>query len=169
MKRGLGSEGTRQLVKKMKEKVPGVTLRTTLIVGYPGETEEEFNELLEFVKESKFDRLGVFKYSEEEDTSASELKDDVPEEVKQERLDKIMMLQQDISLELNKQRVGKIFKTVIDRKEGEYYVGRTEFDSPEVDNEVLILPSKELRKGEFYNILIEKADYFDLYGKVSDQ
>ncbi len=169
MKRGLGSEGTRHLVKKMKEKVPGVTLRTTLIVGYPGETEEEFNELLEFVKESKFDRLGVFKYSEEEDTSASELKDDVPDEVKQERLDKIMMLQQDISLELNKQRVGKIFKTVIDRKEGEYYVGRTEFDSPEVDNEVLISTEKELQKGEFYNILIEKADYFDLYGKVFDQ
>ena len=168
MKRGLGSEGTRALVQKMKERVPGVALRTTLITGYPGETEEEFNELLDFVKESEFDRLGVFTYSEEEDTPAFRLKDDVPEDLKQERMEKVMELQQEISLKLNKQRTGKIFKTIIDRKEGEYYVGRTEFDSPEVDNEVLITSEKKLTIGNFYNVLIEKADYFDLYGSVVD-
>ena len=166
MKRGLGSEGTRKLVKDMKEKVPGVALRTTLIVGYPGETEEEFEELLEFIKESKFDRLGVFTYSEEEDTPAFNLKDDVPEEIKQQRLDRVMELQQGISLELNKQRVGKNFKTIIDRKEGDYYVGRTQFDSPEVDNEVLISSQLPLAIGEFYDVAIERADFFDLYGKV---
>ncbi len=165
MKRGLGSEGTRALVHKMKRQVPGVALRTTLIVGYPGETEQEFEELMEFVKEAKFDRLGVFQYSEEEDTAAFKLNDDVPEEVKQERADRIMMLQQEISLELNKQREGKIFKTIIDRKEGDYFVGRTEFDSPEVDNEVLITSKESLKIGSFYDVLIEKADYFDLYGK----
>jgi len=166
MKRGLGSEGTRKLVKAMKEKVKGVALRTTLIVGYPGETEEEFEELLEFVKESEFDRLGVFKYSEEEDTSAYKLNDNVPEEVKEERLDRVMALQQEISLKLNKQREGKVFKTIIDRKEGDYFVGRTQFDSPEVDNEVLIASKNRLTIGEFYNVLIERADFFDLYGKV---
>ena len=166
MKRGLGSEGTRRLVRTMKEKVKGVALRTTLIVGYPGETEEEFEELLEFVKESEFDRLGVFKYSEEEDTSAYKLDDNVSEEVKEERLDRVMALQQEISLKLNKQREGKVFKTIIDRKEGEYFVGRTQFDSPEVDNEVLISSNIKLTIGEFYNVLIERADFFDLYGKV---
>jgi len=166
MKRGLGSDGTRRLVRTMKEKVKGVALRTTLIVGYPGETEEEFEELLEFVKESEFDRLGVFKYSEEEDTSAYKLDDDVPEEVKEERLDRVMALQQEISLKLNKQREGKVFKTIIDRKEGKYFVGRTQFDSPEVDNEVLIDSKNKLTIGEFYNVLIEHADFFDLYGKV---
>ena len=166
MKRGLGSEGTWKLVKAMKEKVPGVALRTTLIVGYPGETEEEFEELLEFIKEAEFDRLGVFTYSEEEDTSAFKLKDDVSEEIKQQRLDRVMELQQGISLELNKQRVGKTFKTIIDRKEGDYFVGRTQFDSPEVDNEVLISSEKMLSIGEFYNVTIERADFFDLYGEV---
>ena len=169
MKRGLGSKGTRELVGKMKERIPGVALRTTLIVGYPGETEEEFLELMDFVKESKFDRLGVFTYSAEEDTSAFKLKDDVPEEVKQERADRIMALQQEISLELNKAKKGKVFKTIIDRKEGEYYIGRTEFDSPEVDNEVLITTDKDLKTGEFYNIKINKTDYFDLYGEVVDK
>lgn len=167
MKRGLGSEGTRKLVRKMKERVPGVALRTTLIVGYPGETEEEFSELMDFVKESKFDRLGVFTYSAEEDTAAYKLKDDVPEDVKQDRADRIMALQQEISLELNKAKKDKIFKTIIDRKEGDYFIGRTEFDSPEVDNEVLITSDKELKTGEFYNVKINKTDYFDLYGEVS--
>lgn len=166
MKRGLGSEGTRKLVKTMKEKVPGVALRTTLIVGYPGETEEEFEELLEFVKESEFDRLGVFQYSAEEDTSAYSLEDDVPEKVKQDRFERLMELQQDISLRLNKKREGKVFKTIIDREEGGYFVGRTEFDSPEVDNEVLISSDKPLETGKFYNIRIERADFFDLYGRV---
>ncbi len=167
MKRGLGSEGTRKLVRKMKERVPGVALRTTLIVGYPGETEEEFSELMDFVKESKFDRLGVFTYSAEEDTAAYKLKDDVPEDVKQDRADRIMALQQEISLELNKAKKDKIFKTIIDRKEGDYFIGRTEFDSPEVDNEVLITSDKGLKTGEFYNVKINKTDYFDLYGEVS--
>ena len=166
MKRGLGSTGTRKLVQTMKEKIPGVALRTTLIVGYPGETEEEFTELLDFIKEAKFDRLGVFTYSEEEDTSACKLEDDVPENIKQERLDRVMDLQQGISLELNKQRVGKTFKTIIDRKEGDYYVGRTEFDSPEVDNEVLISSNEPLTIGAFYEVLIDRADFFDLYGKT---
>jgi ribosomal protein S12 methylthiotransferase len=165
MKRGLGSEGTRELVRKMKEKVPGVALRTTLIVGYPGETEQEFEELMDFVREARFDRLGVFRYSEEEDTAAADLEDDVPEEVKEERADRIMMLQQEISLELNKAREGKVFRTIIDREEGGYFVGRTEFDSPEVDNEVLITSDKPLKTGTFYEVLIEKADFFDLYGK----
>ncbi len=166
MRRGLGSKGTRKLVNTMKEKVPGVALRTTLIVGYPGETDDEFEELLEFVKESEFDRLGVFKYSAEEDTSAYELEDDVPEKVKQDRFDRLMEVQQNISLALNKKRVGLVYKTVIDRAEGAYYVGRTEFDSPEVDNEVLISSEKPLLTGAFYDVLIERADYFDLYGKV---
>ena len=166
MKRGLGSEGTRKLVKTMKEKVSGVALRTTLIVGYPGETEEEFEELLAFVKESEFDRLGVFQYSAEEDTSAYSLEDDVPEKVKQERFERLMELQQDISLRLNKKREGKVFKTIIDREEGGYFVGRTEFDSPEVDNEVLISSDKPLEIGKFYDVRIERADFFDLYGRV---
>ena len=167
MKRGLGSEGTRKLVKAMKEKVPGVALRTTLIVGYPGETDAEFEELITFVKESEFDRLGVFKYSEEEDTGAYGLEDDVPEDVKQERFERLMELQQGISLALNKKRVGNVYKTIIDRQEGDYYIGRTEFDSPEVDNEVLISTDKPLKIGTFYNVLIDRADFFDLYGRVN--
>jgi ribosomal protein S12 methylthiotransferase len=166
MKRGHGSEATRLLLDKIKEQVPGVALRTTLIVGYPGETEEEFEELLDFIKKSEFDRLGVFQYSEEEDTAAAKLIDDVPQEIKQERADRIMEVQQEISMQLNKKRVGKVFKTIIDRKEGDYYIGRTEFDSPEVDNEVLISTDKKLKTGEFYNVVIEKADYFDLFGRV---
>ena len=166
MKRGLGSDGTRRLVKAMKEKVPGVALRTTLIVGYPGETEEEFEELLDFISEAKFDRLGVFTYSEEEDTSAFKLEDNVPEDIKQERLNRVMELQQGISLELNNERVGRVFKTIIDRKEGKYFVGRTQFDSPEVDNEVLVSSEAHLSIGEFYNVTIERADFFDLYGTV---
>ncbi len=165
MKRGLGTAGTWDLIKRIKKKVPGVALRSTLIVGYPGETETEFEELMEFVKQAKFDRLGVFKYSEEEDTTAYNLEDNVPEDVKQERADRIMMLQQEISMQLNKRREGKVYKTIIDRKEGGYYIGRTEFDSPEVDNEVLINTDKILKIGSFYDIFIEKADFFDLYGK----
>jgi ribosomal protein S12 methylthiotransferase len=167
MKRHINAEETYKLIRKIKALVPGVALRTTLIVGYPGETEEDFNELMDFVREVRFDRLGVFQYSHEEHTGAYLLKDDVPEEVKQDRSDRIMMLQQEISNELNKQKEGKVFKTIIDRKEGDLYIGRTEFDSPEVDNEVLIpVSDKPLQIGDFYNVAITKSDFFDLYGEV---
>lgn len=169
MKRGHTGKGTRALVKSMREKVPGVAIRTTFIVGYPGETEEDFNELLEYVKEERFERLGVFTYSPEEDTAAFKLEDDVPEEIKQERKEKLMEVQESISAEINQGRIGDIYKVIIDREEDIYYVGRTEYDSPEVDNEVLICGEQsELQIGSFYNILITKADSFDLYGKVMD-
>jgi len=168
MKRHITAEQTYQLIDKIKSTVPNVALRTTLIVGYPGETEEDFQELMDFVRKVRFDRLGVFQYSHEEHTGAALLQDDVPEQVKQDRADQLMMLQQEISNTLNQEKVGKVFKTIIDRKEGEHYVGRTEFDSPEVDNEVLIpLDGKKLKPGEFYNIRITKADFFDLYGEIA--
>ena len=144
-----------------------MALRTTLIVGYPGETEEEFEQLLDFVMESKFDRLGVFIYSPEEDTSAFTLKDNIPDEIKESRRDRLMMLQQEISYELNKQKVGSAMKVIIDSKEGDKYIGRTEFDSPEVDNEVIIkAPKNSLKIGEYYNVIISGSDFFDLYGEV---
>ena len=167
MKRGLDGEGTRKLVEAMKRKVPGMAIRSTFIVGYPGETEEEFQQLLDFVAESRFDRLGVFQYSPEEDTFAYGLKDDVPEEVKQDRENRLMELQQSISLQMNEEKTGKVFTTVIDKQEGEYYVGRTQFDSPEVDNEVLIpVSGNQLRAGEFYSVKITGSDFYDLYGEV---
>jgi len=167
MKRGLGGEKTIELIKKIKNEVPDVALRTTLIVGYPGETEEEFDQLLDFVKQNKFERLGVFTYSPEEDTSAFKLKDNVSEEVKEDRKDRLMMLQQEISYELNKQKVGTIIKVIIDKKEDDNYIGRTEFDSPEVDNEVIINKySNNLNVGDFYNVTITESDFFDLYGEV---
>lgn len=166
MNRRIDSEGTISLIEKIKTEVPDVAIRTTLIVGYPGETEEEFQELMDFVKKYRFDRLGVFTYSAEEHTQAYLLEDDIPEDVKQERADRLMMLQQEISFELNKEKEGKIFKTIIDRREGGHYIGRTEFDSPEVDNEVLIpVDGNNLKVGEFYDITITKADFFDLYGQ----
>lgn len=169
MKRGHTGKGTRALVKSMREKIPGVAIRTTFIVGYPGETEEEFNELLEYVKEERFERLGVFTYSPEEDTSAFKLEDDVPEDVKQARKELLMEVQQSISEEINQNRIGDTYKVIIDRQEDIYYVGRTEYDSPDVDNEVLICGEQsELQIGSFYNILITKADSFDIYGKVMD-
>jgi len=168
MKRGLGEEGTIALVNRIKAEVPDAVLRTTLIVGYPGETEAEFQQLYDFVEEYQFDRLGVFKYAHEEGTAAFELEDDVPEDVKQDRLDRLMMLQQQVSFDLNKQKEDRQLKTIIDRKEGGYYIGRTEFDSPEVDNEVLIPESNlPLKIGEFYNVRITKSDFFDLYGEVA--
>ena len=167
MKRGLGGEKTIELVNRIKEEVPGIALRSTLIVGYPGETDEEFNNLYEFVKETKFDRLGVFTYSPEEDTAADNLEDNVPDNVKEERRDRIMLLQQEISYELNKRFVGSTLKVLIDRKEGDNYVGRTEFDSPEVDNEVIISDTKsDIRIGEFYNVKITDSDFFDLVGEL---
>ena len=168
MQRGHTKKGTVNLLNRIKGILPDVVLRTTLIVGFPGETDKEFNELADFVKEYKFDRLGVFAYSPEEGTKAYDMPDNIPDNIKHARLEKIMAIQQDISLEKNRNRVGRVFKTLIDRKEGEYYIGRTEFDSPEVDNEMIIDPEgKELSIGEFYPVRVSKADFFDLFGKIS--
>jgi len=165
MRRGITREKTEKLIKDIRSKVSGIGIRTTLIVGYPGETEDDFEEMLKFVKEFRFERLGVFAYSHEEDTHAYNFKDDVPEEVKQERLNTVMELQEQISLELNQEKIGKVFKVLIDRVEGGQFIGRTEFDSPEVDNEVLI-DAKDyfLRVGDFANIKITNATEFDLTG-----
>jgi ribosomal protein S12 methylthiotransferase len=168
MRRGHRREETYKILESIQRKLPDAAMRTTLIVGYPGETEEDFNELLEFVRKVQFDRLGVFTYSAEEDTSAFILPDDVPEEVKNERFGRLMEVQQEISNLLNRKKVGKKLKVLIDRVEGDYYVGRTEYDSPEVDNEVLILSENgKLRIGEFYQVKISKATDFDLFGTVS--
>lgn len=170
MRRHVTKEETYKLIDEFRREVPGIHLRTTLMVGHPGETEEDFEQLKEFVKIAKFDRMGAFAYSEEEGTySAENYDDDVPQEVKQKRLDELMAIQQEISAELSHKKIGKTFKVIIDRKEGDYYVGRTEFDSPEVDPEVLIkYEGKKLREGNFYNVVIEDADDFDLYGRVSE-
>ena len=166
MKRGTTQEKTTKLLKKFREAVPEMAIRTTLIVGYPGETEEDFQKLKDFVKAMRFDRLGCFTYSHEENTTAYELTDDVPEEVKLQRANEIMELQSQISWELNQEKVGKTFRCLIDRKEGNYFVGRTEYDSPDVDNEVLIDAKKHYVKiGDFTEVkIIEAADY-DLYGE----
>lgn len=168
MQRHVTKQQTYDLISLMRERVPGIHLRTTMMVGFPGETDEDFNELIEFVKFAKFDRLGAFAYSEEEGTySAEHYEDDVPEEVKQSRLDKLMAVQQRISAELTAKKVGQTFKVIIDRIEGDYYIGRTEFDSPEVDPEVLIpLSDGELGIGQFYQVTVSDSDDFDLYGHV---
>ena len=166
MRRGVDKEGTYALMTKFRQKLPGAVVRAAFIVGYPGETEEEFEELKTFIRDTKFDRVGVFTYSHEEDTFAFGLVDDVPNELKQSRAAEIMDIQQNISFDLNQLRIGKTFKVLIDRLEGEYFVGRTEFDSPEVDNEVLINFAEKLKIGEFYNVTITSADAFDLYGGI---
>lgn len=167
MRRGTTKEKTTKLLRKFREAVPEMTIRTTLIVGYPGETEEDFQELKNWVAEMRFERLGCFTYSHEENTHAYNLIDNVPEDVKQERANEIMELQSQISWELNQQKIGKTFKVVIDRKEGNYFVGRTEYDSPDVDNEVLIDVTKTyLKTGEFTIVKITDAADFDLYGEV---
>jgi ribosomal protein S12 methylthiotransferase len=167
MRRGTTKQKTIDLVNSIRDKVPGIAIRTTLIAGYPGETEKDHEEMLEWVEQTRFDRLGIFAYSHEENTHAFKLDDDVPEEVKQERAEAVMALQQGISLELNRQKVGKTFKVLFDRKEGEYFIGRTEFDSPEVDNEVLVsAKSQYVRVGDFANIKITSAEDYDLYGEV---
>ena len=169
MRRGTTMKKTKDLITKFRKEVPGITIRTSLIVGYPGETEKEFQELLDFVEESKFDRLGVFSYSHEENTHAFNLKDDVPMAVKHQRAEEVMDLQSSISYELNQKRIGKIYKVLFDRKEGDYFIGRTEFDSPDVDNEVIVnAKDYYIRLGDFANIKITKADHYDLYGKVVD-
>jgi ribosomal protein S12 methylthiotransferase len=167
MRRGTTKEKTTKLLNEFRAKVPEMTIRTTLIVGYPGETEEDYQTLKEWVKEMRFERLGCFTYSHEENTHAYNLEDDVPEEVKQERANEIMEIQSQISWELNQEKIGKEFKVVIDRKEGDYFVGRTEFDSPDVDNEVLIDATKTyLKTGEFATVKITDAADFDLYAEV---
>lgn len=166
MRRGTTHEKTTNLLKDFRARVPEMAIRTTLIVGYPGETEEHFQELKQWVKEMRFERLGCFTYSHEENTHAYNLEDNVPQEVKQERANEIMEIQSQISWELNQQKIGQIFRVVIDRKEGEQYVGRTEFDSPDVDNEVLIDATKVyLKTGDFYEVRITDAADFDLFGE----
>jgi ribosomal protein S12 methylthiotransferase len=168
MHRHVSKQETIDLLKTIRERVPGIHIRTTLMVGFPGETQEDFHELLEFVRTQRFERMGAFSYSEEEGTcSANNYEDDVPAEVKQRRLDELMILQQEISAEVEAEKVGKILKVIIDRKEGDYYIGRTEFCSPEVDPEVLIKAGeKRLRVGCFYNVKITQSEEFDLYGEV---
>ncbi|TJY36325.1 30S ribosomal protein S12 methylthiotransferase RimO [Pontimicrobium aquaticum] len=167
MRRGTTQEKTTKLLKEFRAKVPSMTIRTTLIVGYPGETEEDFLKLKNWVIDMRFERLGCFTYSHEENTHAFNLVDDVPQEVKQERANEIMEIQSQISWELNQEKIGQEFKVVIDRKEGDYFVGRTEFDSPDVDNEVLIDATKTyLKTGEFTTVKITDAADFDLYAKV---
>lgn len=168
MHRHVSKQETIDLLKTIRERVPGIHIRTTLMVGFPGETQEDFRELLEFVRTQRFERMGAFAYSEEEGTySANNYEDDVPAEVKQRRLDELMILQQDISAEVEAEKVGKVLKVIIDRKEGDYYIGRTEFCSPEVDPEVLIKAGeKRLRVGCFYNVEITQSEEFDLYGEV---
>ena len=167
MRRGVDKEQTINFVKNARNRVPGIAFRTTFIVGFPGETEEQFEELCDFIREMKFERAGVFAYSPEEGTPAYEMEDDVPEEVKRQRVDDIMAIQQNISLETNEKRVGTVEKVLIDRIEGDYYVGRTQYDSPEVDDEILIsLDDADLEIGTFVNAKIVKADYFDLYAEI---
>jgi len=166
MRRGITREKTEELIHTIREKVPGIALRTTLISGYPGETEEDFEETYSFVERMRFDRLGIFNYSHEENTHAYLVNDDVPEDVKQFRSDEIMAVQQGISEELNQDKVGQTLKVMVDRKESGYFVGRTEFDSPEVDNEVLIPAEQYARLGDFVNVKINKAEEFDLYGDI---
>lgn len=169
MKRGTTHEKTDTLLEKFRTKVPDMAIRTTLIVGYPGETEEAFQELKLWVKEQRFDRLGCFTYSHEENTTAYELEDDVPQEVKEQRLEEIMEVQSQISWEKNQEKIGKTFRCIFDGKEGNYFVGRTEFDSPDVDNTVLVnAENVYLPVGEFANIKITSAEEFDLYGEIVD-
>lgn len=170
MQRHISKQETLDLIQAMRREVPGITIRTTLMVGFPGETDEDFNELKEFVRDVRFERMGAFAYSEEEGTYAAEnYEDDVPEEVKEERLDELMSIQEGIASELSEEKVGQTFRVVIDRKEGEYYIGRTEYDSPEVDCEVLISENSleaPLTIGAFYNVEIKDFEGFDLFGEV---
>jgi len=169
MKRGIDKQKTIDLVAAIHNQLPDAVIRTTLITGYPGETKKDFEELKEFVIRCRFDRLGVFTYSHEEGTGAFTMKDNVPSKIKKERMETLMQIQEEISLELNTKRVGCTLKVLIDRKENGFYVGRTEFDSPEIDNEVLIPETgKKLRIGHFYKTRITSVSAFDLYGEIAD-
>jgi ribosomal protein S12 methylthiotransferase len=167
MRRHVTKQETLELISRLREEVPGIHLRTTLLVGHPGETEEDFEQLVDFVREAKFERMGAFPYSEEEGTfSGDNYEDDIPEDVKQSRVDKLMAVQQEVSLDVNRGKVGQVLKVVIDREETDYFIGRTEFDSPEVDPEVLVEKSLALEIGQFYDVEITGAEEFDLYGVV---
>ncbi len=167
MRRNINKEQTIELIKRIREEVSGIHLRTTLMVGHPGETEQDFEELKEFVREMRFERLGAFIYSDEEDTYSNiNYEDNIPFEVKQQRLDELMDIQQEISAEINQEKVGQKLRVIIDREDEDYFVGRTEFDSPEVDPEVLIEKTKLLTIGEFYEVEITSAEPFDLFGKM---
>jgi ribosomal protein S12 methylthiotransferase len=168
MRRGITKRRTYEVLNKIKEQVPGITLRTTILVGHPGETEADFEELKQFVLDFQFDRLGVFTYSHEENTHAHSLEDDIPAEVKQKRAEELMALQEEISIQKNKAKIGKTLKVIFDRKEGNYFIGRTEADSPEVDNEVLVEATNAfVRLGDFANVKITQAESFDLIGEVA--
>lgn len=167
MRRHVSKQETIELIKQLRERVPGIHIRTTLMVGFPGETDDDFAELMEFVRWARFERMGAFAYSEEEGTySANHYEDDVLQEVKQKRLDQLMALQQDISAEIEAEKVGQEMKVIVDRKEGDYYIARSEFCSPEVDPEVLIKADKRLRVGQFYQVRITSSDEFDLYAEL---
>ncbi|HYF70479.1 MAG TPA: 30S ribosomal protein S12 methylthiotransferase RimO [Ohtaekwangia sp.] len=167
MRRGTTREKTEQLINTIRDRVPGIAIRTTMIAGHPGETPEAFDEMLSFIERSRFDRLGVFTYSHEENTHAHTMLDDIPEETKQERMEEVMELQQGISLELNQQKIGNTYKVLVDRKEGGNFIGRTEYDSPEVDNEVIIESADQyLRIGDFVSVQVNAATEFDLTGTV---
>ncbi|MBF0578033.1 30S ribosomal protein S12 methylthiotransferase RimO [Dysgonomonas sp. GY617] len=167
MRRGITKQETINLVKRIREEVPGIHLRTTFLVGHPGETEEDFEELMQFAKEAQFERMGAFPYSNEEGTFAYEkYEDNIPETVKQERMDMLMALQEGVSLSVNESKIGQSFSVIIDREDAEYYIGRTQYDSPEVDPEVLISKDIPLNKGDIYNVIINQAEPFDLYGSV---
>ena len=168
MRRGINRQKTVELINTIRSQVPNIAIRTTLIAGYPGETQEDFQEMYDWVEEMRFDRLGIFAYSHEENTHAFNFNDDVPQSVKKERADAIMDLQAGISFELNQEKIGKTFKVLIDRAEGDYFIGRTEYDSPEVDNEVLIKKDKDtyLRIGDFVLVKIDASEHFDLFGSV---
>ena len=167
MRRGITREKTENLIYSIRERIPDITLRTTLIVGHPGETDAHFAETYDFVERMRFDRLGVFTYSHEDDTHSFSMPDDIPADIKQERADELMDLQQGISYELNQRKVGQTYKVLFDRKEGGYFIGRTEADSPEVDNEVLVPATEFVRLGDFANVRINRAEEFDLYGEVT--
>ena len=171
MQRGIDREGTLALLAKFREQIPDVSIRTTLIVGYPGETEQEFEELTEFVRQARFDRMGCFSYSPEEGTPAETLGDPVPEEEKERRVSELMELQEEISLELNEQRIDKVYDVMIDRREGDFYVGRTEYDSPEVDDEVLMPVDRTTlhpKHGDICKVVIVDALENDLFGRIID-
>ena len=167
MHRNVTKSETMDLISEIRKSVPGIYLRTTLMVGFPGETEKDFQELMDFVRWTRFERMGAFAYSEEEGTySALHYKDDVPSDVKQQRLDALMALQQDISAEMEAEKIGSSVRVIVDRKEQDYYIGRSEFSSPEVDPEILIKSDENLKIGSFYNVRITDSSEFDLYGEV---